>query len=140
MAQRQNRAAQLRGNLIEVPAAMTAAHVASVGNIAGNQIQGLRILAQNPLDPEISNGVFEGMNWKFEFTLLDGNGNEFVWEWRPFLICDEGMEQRQAVLASGNANGNAVATLQHGESPHGAADQIQNLLFDIHDGKTIAEK
>jgi hypothetical protein len=123
-----------------MPAAMTAAYIASVRNIAGNQVQCLCIFAQNPLDAKISNYVFEGVDWKFEFALLNGYGHEFVRKRRSLLICDQSMEQRQAVFASGDANGNAIAALKHGESTHGAADQIQNLLFDIHDGKTIAEK
>ena len=79
------------------------------------------------------------MDGKFEFPLFDGNGNEFVRKRRALPVCDEGMEQRQAVFASGDADGNAVSPLQHGESTHGTADEIQNLLFDIHDLKTIAE-
>jgi len=42
------------------------------------------------------------------------------------------MQQRKAVLAARNADGDPIIRTQHFEAAHGAAHQIQNALFDVH--------
>src|SRR6187549_1664313 len=112
---------------------MTATHIASMRDIARNQIQSFCIVAQNPFDAQIPNGVLQRVNWQLEFSLLHSDGDQLVGKWRALLISDQSVQKRQTVLTTGNTDGDTISPLKHGESPHGAADQIQKLLFHVHD-------
>ena len=78
------------------------------------------------LIPEILDVTRERRDGRGELALLDGDGDDVVGERRPRPHRDERIEQAQAVLAAGDADGDAIARPQHREPAHRPADRFEH--------------
>src|SRR5207249_11932395 len=75
VAKRKDGTPKLGRNFIQMVAAMPAAYIATMGNILRDQTQRCGIVAQNPIDAERPDLVFECHNRKLELSLLQRDGN-----------------------------------------------------------------
>src|SRR5437867_7321694 len=111
--------------------AVPAAYIAPVGYVLSNQPQRCTIFAQYPFDAKIPDLFLECQDRKFELALIQRDRDQLVSKWRTLLICYKRVEKRQAILASGHADGDAVAGTQHGKPSHGAPHRVEDLLAGI---------
>src|SRR5436190_1720513 len=86
---------------------LLAADVTTVRNVPGNQAQRRCIFPDDPFHTQATDFLFQGGDGQLELSLFQRDRNEFVWKWRALLVGDESMQQREAIFATGNADGNA---------------------------------
>src|SRR5215475_13397988 len=107
---------------------MTAADIAAVRHVFGNEAQRRSIFSNDPFHTQTPDLLFKRNDRQFEFSLFQRNGEEFVWKWGSLLISNKRVQQRKAILAAGDGNRNPVARPQHRETAHGPAHRVENSL------------
>src|SRR5436190_13669636 len=95
VAQRENGAIQLRRNVVEMIAAVPAAHIAAVRDVLLDEFQCLRVLANHPFDAKTANTLAQRFDRALELALLHRDSDELVRKGRSFLIGDERVKQRE---------------------------------------------
>ena len=99
------------------------------GHLVGQWPRGRSCCLDDPVDAQRSDLFFQSADGQLEFSLLQRDSNEPVRKWRALPVLDKCMEERKAILAAGNGDGNLVARPQHGETAHGPAQGFENLGF-----------
>src|ERR1041384_6625847 len=108
MPQRQNATAKFGRDVVEVVAAMAAAHIASMRDVLCDHPQRGVVFTNYPFHVEGFDLFFQSSDRQLELSLFKRDGDQFVRKRRALLVGHERMQQRQAVFPSGYSDSNTI--------------------------------
>lgn len=123
--------AELAGKGVDGAAAETAAKVAAVTGLIGEEAEGGVVAAEGPGDVVVEHPLAEGLDGGEELALIDGEGAKGEADGGALLQEGESGEEGEGVLAAGEADGDTVSVTDHVEAGDGLTDAAEDGFFEL---------